>query len=53
MLTDFSTPSEGFWLYYPSRKCYSSVLRCFIEWLLELNQGGEELSPTTEWWPEV
>ncbi|MEI2266334.1 LysR family transcriptional regulator [Erwinia sp. CGal63] len=40
VLADFTAPLAGFWLYYPSRKYYSTALRCFIEYLQEFNQKG-------------
>ncbi len=38
VLADYAVPSEGFWLYYPSRKYHSTALRCFIEFLQAFNQ---------------
>lgn len=38
VLSDFSAPAEGFWLYYPGRKYQSTPLRCFIEWLQAFNR---------------
>jgi len=40
VLADFTAPLAGFWLYYPSRKYYSTALRCFIEYLQEFNRKG-------------
>lgn len=42
VLGNFAAPPAGFWLYYPSRKYYSTALRCFIEYLQAFNQKGSE-----------
>lgn len=39
VLADYAIASEGFWLYYPSRKYHSAALRCFIDWLQAYNRG--------------
>lgn len=39
LLADFAAPPESFWLYYPSRKYQSAALRCFIDWVQQLNRG--------------
>lgn len=41
VLADFAAPSEGFSLYYPSRKYHSTALSCFIEWLRAFNRACE------------
>lgn len=39
ILTDYAAKPEGLWLYYPSRKYHSAALRCFIDWVQQINRG--------------
>lgn len=38
ILAEYATVPESFWLYYPSRKYHSAALRCFIEWVQQINR---------------
>lgn len=48
ILTDYAAKPEGLWLYYPSRKYHSAALRCFIEWVQQVNRGMVDLPDSSD-----